>query len=313
MQVVMDIGGTNCRIATLDKNHKLKAVESWSCLDFSGPAEILSSYSEMHKLEVMNLCIAIASPLVEDEVTMTNLHWSFSGKTLKEQLSLKTLNIINDFHAIGLAIPLLPHTEKVQVGAGTIDPDASALICGPGTGLGVAILARAANAWQVLPGEGGHMDFAPNTPYEQEIWRIFHQKYGHVSTERILSGPGLSALHEAICEIDGLDSEILSADRISGLALAGKSPSCEKTLHVFCAMLGSFCGSLALATAAFGGVYIGGGIVPRFIDFLKASDFRNRFEEKGRYRAYNEKIPTFIITAEHPGLLGAAAYLQLTK
>lgn len=306
----MDIGGTNCRIATLDENHALKAIESWSCLEFSGPAEVLSSYIKMHKLEVTSLCIAIASPLVEDQVTMTNLNWSFSGRALKQQLSLKTLNIINDYHAIGLAIPLLTESEKVQVGAGNIDPDKTALICGPGTGLGVAIRAKIGDALQVLPGEGGHMDFAPNTPYEQEIWRIFHRKYGHVSVERILSGPGLAELHGAICEIENIDAPVLSAQQISDLAIAGESASCEKTLNLFCAMLGSYCGSLALATASFGGVYIAGGIVPRFVGFVKASEFRNRFEDKGRYRSYNEKIPTFIVTAEHPGLLGAAAYLR---
>ncbi len=310
MQVVMDIGGTNCRIATLDENHNLTAVECWSCLDFSGPAEVFSSYIEKHQLEVMSLCMAIASPFTEDQVAMTNLNWSFSTLELKRQLSLKTLNIINDFHAVGLAIPLLADTEKIQVGAGNIDPEKPALICGPGTGLGVAILTRVGNVWQVLPGEGGHMDFAPNSPYEMEIWKIFHRKYGHVSAERILSGPGLSELHSAICEIEGIDAPPLSAQQISELALTNASASCLKTLNLFCAMLGSYCGSLALATAAFGGVYIAGGIVPRFIDFVKASEFRQRFEAKGRYRSYNEKIPTCIISAEYPGLLGAAAYLR---
>lgn len=310
MKVVMDIGGSNLRIAYLDENHSLKGIESWSCLKFSGPADALSVYLEKHKLEMMSLCIAIASPLEKDQVTMTNLNWSFSRQALKDQLSLNTINIINDYHAMGFAIPALTEAEKVQIGGGIIEPNKSALLCGPGTGLGVAVLARTKNAWQVLPGEGGHMDFAPTTPYEQEIWRVFHRKYGHVSAERILSGPGISDLHAAICDIDGLESEIFTADHISAMAIAGESESCEKTLGLFCAMLGSFCGSLALASAAFGGVYIGGGIVPRFIDFVKHSEFRNRFEEKGRYQAYNEKIPTFIITAEHPGLLGAAAYLQ---
>ncbi len=312
MQVVMDIGGTNCRIATLDENHSLKTVESWSCPEFSGPAEALSSYIEMHKLEVKSVCIAVASPLVDNQVTMTNLDWSFSGQSLKEQLSLKTVTIINDYHAIGLAIPLLAKTEKVQIGEGSIEPDKLALICGPGTGLGVAMLARTASGWQVLPGEGGHMDFAPNTPYEQEIWRIFHRKYGHVSTERILSGPGLIELHAAICEIDGIDLSPMNAQQISDSAIAGNSTSCQKTLDLFCAMLGSYCGSLALATASFGGVYIAGGIVPRFVDYVKDSEFRNRFEDKGRYRSYNQKIATYIVTAPYPGLLGAAAYLRRT-
>ena len=314
LQIVMDIGGTNCRIAYLNEDQNLKCIEALPCLEFAGPGEALASYLKAHRLEVTDLCIAIASPLVgpseEDQVSMTNLDWSFSRQALKDQLSLNSLHIINDYHAIALAIPLLGGTEVAQVGTGEIDSQKSSLICGPGTGLGVAILARRGSTLLVLPGEGGHMDFSPNTFYEQEIWSIFHRKYGHVSAERILSGPGLSDLHTAFCEIDGVDLELLSADQISFLALAGESASCEKTLHLFCAMLGSFCGSLALTAAAFGGVYIGGGIVPRFIDFLKHSEFRNRFEEKGRYRSYNEKIPTFIITAEHPGLLGAAAFLR---
>lgn len=306
----MDIGGSNLRIAYLDENQNLKGVESWSCLKFSGPADALSTYIEKHKIDLVSVCIAIASPLEEDQVTMTNLNWSFSSRALKDQLSLNTLNIINDYHAMGFAIPVLGEAEKVQIGGGHVDADKTALLCGPGTGLGVSMLARTENAWLVLPGEGGHMDFAPTTPYEQEIWHVFHRKYGHVSAERVLSGQGISDLHAAISEIDGLDSDVFTAEHISAQALAGKSESCEKTLHMFCSMLGSFCGSLALASAAFGGVYIGGGIVPRFVDFVKKSGFRDRFEDKGRYRAYNEKIPTFIITAEHPGLLGAAAYLR---
>ncbi len=314
LQVVMDIGGTNCRIAYLDEDHNLKGIEALPCLEFAGPTEALASYLKVHKLEVTDLCIAIASPVAdpseEDQVSMTNLDWSFSRQALKDQLSLSSLHIINDYHAIALAMPLLGGTEIAQVGTGEIDPQKSSLICGPGTGLGVAILARRGSKWLVLPGEGGHMDFSPNTFYEQEIWSIFHRKYGHVSAERILSGPGLSELNAAVCEIENIDSPLLSAQQITDQALAGESASCLKTLNLFCAMLGSFCGSLALASAAFGGVYISGGIVPRFVDFVKRSEFRNCFENKGRYRSYNEKIATFIVTAQYPGLLGAAAYFR---
>jgi glucokinase len=310
VKLVMDLGGTNIRIACLDSSNGLSKIETWSCLEFNGPDAALSSYQDKHQCEIESLCIAIASPLDDDQVNMTNLDWSFSKQALKKQLSINQLIVINDYHAMGMAIPLLGSSDKIQIGGGTIKPEKPALICGPGTGLGVAIAVRTNNFWQVLPGEGGHMDFAPATPYEQQIWSIFHRKYGHVSAERILSGPGLEELHSAICEIDGLEPESLSADQISAMALDGSSATCEKTLHQFCAILGSFCGSLALATASFGGVYITGGIVPRFIDFLKDSEFRMRFEDKGRYRSYIEKIPSFVVTAEYPGLLGAAAFLQ---
>ena len=154
------------------------------------------------------------------------------------------------------------------------------------------------------------MDLASNTPYEQEIWEIFHRKYGHVSSERILSGPGLKELHLAIGTIDGIAAEPWNAKQIADKGMIGESASCEKALHVFSAMLGSFCGSLALATASFGGVYISGGVVHNFLDFFNASEFRNRFEDKGRYRSYNERIPTFVVTAKFPGLLGAAEHLS---
>ncbi|MBN4075601.1 glucokinase [Gammaproteobacteria bacterium AH-315-E17] len=306
----MDIGGTNLRLAYLDSSKALTNIESWSCNEFSGPADVLTRYIEKYSLEEVSLCIAIASPSDEDQVTMTNLDWSFSRLALQEQLSLAHLSIINDYHAMGLAIPLLSDTEKVKVGSGTASPDKSILICGPGTGLGVAILTKVDNKWLVLPGEGGHMDLAPNTPYEQKIWEIFHRKYGHVSSERILSGPGLEELHAAICTIDGIAIEPWNAKQIVDKGMTGASASCEKTLHIFCAMLGSFCGSLALATASFGGVYIAGGVVHNFLDFFNASEFRKRFEDKGRYRSYNERIPSYVVTAKFPGLLGAAEHLS---
>jgi len=307
----MDIGGTNLRLACVNADKTLANIESWECSEFSGPADALFRYIEKHEIEDVSLCMAIASPNPDDrnQVTMMNLDWSFSPSVLQAQFSLQALHIINDYHAMALAIPLFNDTDKFKIGDGIVS-DGPAVICGPGTGLGVAILSRHENSWQVLPGEGGHMDFAPATEYEQEIWKIFHRKYDHVSAERMLSGPGLEELHHAICTLDGIPFVALSAGQISQQGIAGESVSCEKTLHVFSAMLGSFCGSLALLTNARAGVYIAGGIVPRFTEFFSKSEFRQRFEAKGRYQAFNKKIPTFVVTTEFPGLLGAAGYLR---
>ncbi len=313
MDIVMDIGGTNLRVACFDQNKNLSKLESWPCLEFSGPEQALKNYLAKHNLVISNLCIAIAAPLMGDQITMTNLNWSFSAKALKQQFSLNSMEVVNDYHALGFAIPTINQSELVQIGGGLVDPLKPALICGAGTGLGVAVLAKVGQDWEVLPGEGGHMDFAPNNSYEIELWKVLHEQYDHVSNERILSGPGLIDLHAAICKIEGIELEVLDAEQITQLALNVHSSSCQKTLQVFCAVLGSFCGSLALATASFGGVYIAGGIVPSFVEFLKVSEFRNRFEAKGRYQSYNEKIPTFVITAQQLGLLGAAAYLERAK
>src|SRR5690606_3350885 len=134
--------------------------------------------------------------------------------------------------------------------------------------------------------------------------------YGHVSAERLLSGPGLVEIYRALCEIEGALPKPLRAEDISRRALAGDCPRCRVTLERFCAMLGGFCGNLALTLATFGGVYIAGGIIPDFLDFFASSGFRRRFESKGRYQVYNAAIPSFVITTPQPGLSGAAAYLR---
>ena len=307
--VVADIGGTNLRIAqVLDR--ALTSVESRPCRDFSSPGEALGQYFASHDLHHVSLCLAIASPSSGDHVAMTNLDWSFSKQSLQQELGLEQLFVINDYHAMSLSIPLLSAADLMTVGGGQINSGKPAVVCGPGTGLGVGILAPTATEWLVIPGEGGHVDFAPNTAYELDIWTFLHQKYGHVSAERVLSGPGLSELFNIICRLDGHPPEALSPEQITRRARQDPNDPCHKALQQFCAIFGSFCGSLALASGAFGGVYITGGMIPRFLDFFMASEFRERFEAKGRYRGYNARISTLVVTAECPGLIGAAAYLR---
>lgn len=304
----MDIGGTNVRIGRL-VGTEVTDIQSWPCHEFSGPEAVINRYFKPPELVNVRLCMAIAAPVYDDRVSMVNRDWSFSIRALEHSLGLRELSVINDFLAMSLVIPDLAPHEKLQLGGGSINAEMPALVCGPGTGLGVSLLLKLNGSWHAVAGEGGHMDFAPNTEYELKIWQAFHHKYGHVSAERILSGPGLEELYRVICDIESIPASPLSAAEISTKALETNDPACTRTLQLFCAMLGSFCGSQALCSGAFGGVYIGGGIVPRFLDFFIGSEFRDRFEAKGRYRDYNEKIPTFMITTEHPGLRGAARYL----
>jgi glucokinase len=308
----MDVGGTNVRIARLI-DEKLYEIETSPCRKYTGPEQVLSQYFFDHDLTDVNLCMAIASPSTVDIVEMINLDWKFSRQDLQLNLNLSSLAIINDFHAMSLAIPTLSNMEIIEIG--NAEPEASKpiVVCGPGTGLGVGFLLPVEGRLIAVPGEGGHMDFAPNTKFERKIWKYFHKKYGHVSAERILSGPGLEELHQVIQDIDGKPVRLLSASEITRLATSNEEASCVKTLNQFCELLGSFSGSLALSVGAFGGVYICGGMVPKFIEFFMQSKFRNQFEDKGRYQSYNKRIPTYVVTAEHPGLRGAAQYLrQLT-
>lgn len=307
--VVSDLGGTNIRFARVEDGGPRDS-ESYQTGRFSGIEEALRHYLDKHQLSRPLLCLAVASPVQGDEIHMTNLDWRFSQQALKQELGLSDLVVINDYTATAMAVPFLQPDQKRQVGLGSPIDGRPVAVCGPGTGLGVAHMVFANNQWLVLDGEGGHVDFAPADELEQKIQNIFAREYGHVSAERVLSGPGLITLYRAICEIRGAEAQALSAEQISAAAVDGSCELCRETLSRFCAMLGSFCGDLALTLATFGGVYIAGGIIPSIFDFFQHSDFRRRFEDKGRYQAYNGAIPTYVITAPSPGLSGAAAYLQ---
>ena len=255
---------------------------------------------------------------------MTNLPWEFSKSALKETLKLNQLLMINDYTAIAHAIPFLKDHQKVQVGGGKVIANKYISICGPGTGLGVANLIPQLSvseqltgsdqtntcSWISCGGEGGHVDFAPTNETEIAILRFLLTKYEHVSYEQLLSGLGLEQIYQAISHSQGDKFLELTAKEISQKALDKSCQLCQQTLAQFCKTLGSFAGNLALTMASFGGVYIAGGIVPRFIEFLEESEFRQQFEQKGRFADFNSNIPTFVITEPQPGIIGAAAYLR---
>jgi len=319
INVVADIGGTNIRLAIVDKNKKLTHIESYQCRDFDSLAAVLQHYFTIQQINdsLINACLAIACPVENDQVIMTNMSWSFSQKELKLALKLNNLWLINDYTAIAHAIPLLSHKQKVKIGEGKAIANTPIAVCGPGTGLGVANLVNVDNNWVCLSGEGGHSDFAPVNEEQVKILQFLLTKYHHVSYEQLLSGLGLEQIHQALHHINKLQYSPLSAQEISQKALDNSCQQCLATLQHFCKILGSFAGNLALTGGCFGGVYIAGGIVPRFIEFFKESGFRKCFEQKGRFSDYNQNIPTFVITESQPGMLGASAYLcqqlQITK
>ena len=185
-------------------------------------------------------------------------------------------------------------------------------VYGAGTGLGVAHLVHVDKRWVSLPGEGGHVDFAPNSEEEGIILEELRAEIGHVSAERVLSGPGLVNLYRAIVKSDGRLPENLQPKDVTERALADSCIDCRRALSLFCVIMGRFGGNLALTLGTFGGVYIAGGIVPRFLEFFKASGFRGGFEDKGRFKAYVQDIPVYLIVHDNPGLLGSGAHLRQT-
>jgi glucokinase len=313
LNLVADIGGTNIRFGLVNDDGQTSDIKTYQCDQYDSLADVISVYLALHNSagKTINACLAIACPVETDQITMTNLPWTFSQSTLKKALSISQLFLINDYTAIAHAVPLLTQAQKVQIGEGVAIADKPISICGPGTGLGVANLVPTIDGWCCLGGEGGHVDFAPVDADEIKILSyLLETKQHRISYEQLLCGRGLEQIYQAFLSIDNLPKSNLSAEQISAKAIDGSCRLCEKALHQFCNTLGSFAGNLALTLGCFGGVYIAGGIVPRFIDFIKNSNFRQRFDTKGRLSSFINNIPTYVITENQPGLLGASAYIR---
>ncbi len=311
--LVGDVGGTNARLALCAvETGEITQAKTYSGLEFDSLEAVIRHYLAEQRLEVQDACIAIACPVTEDWVAMTNHTWAFSIKTMKDNLGLRHLEVINDFTAVSMAIPMLSEADVLQFGGGKAHKEKPIAVYGAGTGLGVAHLVHVNRRWVSLPGEGGHVDFAPNSEEEDSILEVLRAEVGHVSAERVLSGPGLVNLYRAIVKADRRLPEKLAPKDITERALADSCTDCRRALSLFCVIMGRFGGNLALNLGTFGGVYIAGGIVPRFMEFFKASGFRAAFEDKGRFKDYVHDIPVFMITHSQPGLLGAGAHLRQT-
>jgi glucokinase len=254
--------------------------------------------------------LGIANPVTGDEVRMTNHDWHFSIQGLQRALGLQRLCVLNDFEALALALPVLAADELQAVGGGEADPSAPVAVIGPGTGLGVAGLMPGGR--RAITGEGGHVSLPAQDARETAVVDWLRQRFGHASAERAVSGPGLVNLYEAVCALGGTTADALKPPDVVDRALTARDPACVQAVDLFCGLLGSVAGNLALTLGARGGVYIGGGIVPRLGPAFAASRFRACFEAKGRFAAYLAAVPTWAIhTRQSPALAGAARALEL--
>ena len=314
-RLLADIGGTNARFAwQAGPGAAPEAVRVLACAEHATLLDAARCYLAETGLATPRLgAIGIANPVTGDAVQMTNHHWSFSIEALRTALGLQRLVVMNDFEALARSLPLLGADEAVQIADGSAADGQAAPIAliGPGTGLGVGGLVPARGGWVPLAGEGGHVTLAPVTPREAAVVAALQQRFGHASAERAVSGPGLVWLVEALCAVDGVPAPPdLSAASVTQRGQDGSCARCAEALQLFFAFLGSTAGNLALTLGARGGVYIGGGIVPRLQPLLEASDFHARFVGKGRFRDYLAAMPVVLITStQHPALRGAAAAL----
>jgi glucokinase len=309
--LVADVGGTNARLAlsNLDDN-SIGSIRNYLCDDFNSLAEILDLYLSELDVKILDACIAIACPIHGDTVTMTNQSWTFSIEEIKRRLSLRTLKVINDFTAISYAIPTLKENQLIQIGGTKPQPGFPKAVYGAGTGLGVAHLVPTNDQWLSISGEGGHQAFAPSNEEEDNILKYLRKTYGHVSVERILSGPGLVNIHNAVRYSRGLEIVDLTPQEITTRASNNECEICVDVLDIFCSVFGRFGGDLALNIGAFGGVYIAGGVIPKFLEYFLNSNFREAFLDKGRFKDYLKDIPVYLINAEQVGLLGAAFQIK---
>ncbi len=315
-RLLADVGGTNARFAwQADAAADIDDVHVLPCADHASLADAIQAYLNLLGRSAPPQCsIAIANPIVGDQVQMTNHHWTFSISALKAQFGFARLLVLNDFTALALALPALRPDELRQIGGGSAVPDSAIALIGPGTGLGVSgLLPNGSGGWVPLQGEGGHITLAGRTPREHAVLAHIGERYGHASAERAVCGQGLVDIHLALSAIDrpGQMPYSLTAADITTRALTSGDSMCREALNLFCAFLGTAAGNLALTLGSRGGVYIGGGIVPRLGAWIDQSPFRTRFESKGRFTSFLAAMPVFVIGASRsPALLGAARALD---
>ncbi|MES2719141.1 MAG: glucokinase [Pseudomonadota bacterium] len=318
-RLVADIGGTNARFgwvaapgAAVGQVHKLPVP------DFPGPAEAARAYLAWlaaapggDSRAPQHAAFAVATAVAGDRIAFTNSHWDFSRAAVQSALGLQSLLLLNDFESLALSLPGLG-ADQLRAHPGVARPASGALaVVGPGTGLGVGgVVPDGRGGWVALPGEGGHATLAPADDLESALLACVRRRFAHVSAERLLSGIGLPVLHQGLAQVNGQPAAALTAAQIVDAGAAGADPLCSQTLDLFCALLGGFAGNVALTLGARGGVFIGGGIVPRFAERFFASAFRQRFEAKGRFQPYLAAIPTALITDTLAALGGSALAIE---
>lgn len=310
MRLVADIGATFARFACVSEGGALARTLALRCSEFGDPLAAVAAYrAQLGAAAAFSEAVfAVASPVLGPQVRLTNHPWSLSADGLREALGVTRFAFLNDAQAMALALPRLGPDELRAVGDGMQAGEAPRAVIAVGTGLGMAGLVAHAGNWVALGGEGGHATFAPVDRREFEIARLLRDRFGHVSLERVLSGPGLVSLYQALCRLERAEPEALFPADVSARALDGSCRRCAEALRIFAAALGAAAGNLALTLGARGGVYLGGGIAARLAGYLGTSAFRARFEAKGRFADYLAAIPTRVILHPQPALLGALAY-----
>jgi glucokinase len=316
-----DIGGTSTRLALFEAagdRIELLVSERFASREATGLAPLVGRFRSAHGDPIATACFGVAGPVVGGRVETSNLAWDVDAAVLARELGLPGVALINDLEANAHGIFALTPADFVVLNAGAADAAGNVAVISAGTGLGEAAMYWDGQQQHPFASEGGHTSFAPASQLQVELWHHLCQKLGgHVSWERVVSGPGLVNIYEFLrdsgrgAEPEWLTRELRSGDApaaISKAALAGTSPLCEQALDLFVAAYGAEAGNLALTVMATGGVYVGGGIAPKIVPKLTAPPFMDAFVDKGRMRGLLERVPVRVIANEHTALFGAARY-----
>jgi len=310
-KLLADIGSTYARFAIERVRGVFGEIKALPCADYPDFLSALRAYIAMVDAhDIRHGAIAIANPVAGDMVRMTNYHWQFSIEETRQAVGFSTLLVVNDFTALAMGLPYLKRSQFRQVGGGTARERSVIGLVGAGTGLGVSGLIPADDGWISLASEGGHISFAPQNAREMTILEHAWRHYPHVSEERLVSAAGIELIYRALAEQQKRPAEALKAPEVTQRGLAGECPICAETLEVFCELLGTAAAGVAVTLGAFGGVYIGGGIVPRLGSYFDKSGFRSRFEAMGRLSKYVANIPTFVVTSDTATFSGTSAILD---
>ncbi len=314
--LIGDIGGTNARFAIAHTDGPGFALEqSYLCADFATVTDAIRHYlNQIGAASPETICLAGAGPIVDGQIKLTNNRWTISTSELRQAFQIETVRLLNDFEAIAYSIPAIPIAEMLPIGPlqpSLLDsPHYTVAVIGPGTGLGAVGLRRYEEHYIAIVGEASHSGFAPETDEQVDLLTALRERFGRVSSERLVSGSGLENLYRALAQIDGVNRPPLAAPEI---ALAGhnkRDPLAGRAVGIFYQILGQVAGDIALTLGASDGIYIAGGITQRYPQALVESRFRSGFESKGRHRKLMERIPTQLIMHRQPGLLGASSYTQ---
>ena len=310
--LVGDIGATNARFALVRPDGTSTPPRAYVLDDYPSLLSAVDAYltDEAPPARPKQAVLAVACPVTGDRVALTNHTWTFSIEAVRQHFELRRLRVVNDLAAHAIAIPRLGEGDRTQIGTGSPVGTAPIGLIAPGTGLGMSALVPTPNGAIPVEGEGGHATMPPADAREDAVLDLMRKRYDHVSAERILSGPGLVNLYQALCELAGAPAAPFAPAQITNPRTWNEDPRAREATVMFCAMLGTVAGNLALILGARGGIYIAGGIVPKLGRIFAESEFRSRFEAKGRFRGYLAAIPTYAIVRPLSALVGAAALLE---